>query len=971
MDEKAYNSYFFLRKKEFRITIPLTALICFILLLLIEHLYPETYSQFRGLISHQNRCYTQVIPIMILTSLSGYLSGALVVLAYFGIECMIQHTMAYHAFVLLIASLIANFPVNHGTYKSIWRTAVFVLISALILGNGWQFLTVILEGKTVFVESEIFHFLTALPACAFVGAFFYIYYNFFPDSIKDWFFSSTFESKNLNSIRQAIEKRKGQKISVKITRMIVSEALVLIFAGFGFANGLLSEFNIFDAWGGVVFATRLTILMAIVGVPIVLFCFTFANLNITHPIALMAKAVEDSNFCNITEHTRDVPRLDIKELKINLKDEIGVLYDSLVDMLSTTQNYIKNLERSQLLETQLATAKAASKAKTDFLSNMSHEIRTPINAVLGLNEMIIRESKDAEITKYAKDVENAGKSLLSIVNDILDFSKIEAGKLEIIPTNYDLSSAINDLINMISKRANDKHLAFNVEVAPDTPHLLFGDDVRLKQCCLNILTNAVKYTNEGSVALKISGKKTDYSHVMLTIHVVDTGIGIKDKDIPKLFTAFQRVEEKRNRTIEGTGLGLNIVQSLLSLMNSRLEVVSMYGAGSDFYFSVLQGVIDWEPIGDFRETYKKSLENATAYHELFKAPNAKILVVDDTELNLTVVKGLLKQTEIQIDTVISGYDALEALQKTHYDIVFLDHRMPGMDGIQTFEKMLTLENNMSKGVPVIALTANAVAGAKEMYLSKGFSDYMTKPIEGEKLEDLILRYLPENLVQKYQAEKDDEEEIAMLDENGEVQDSGSAVKDEKILQITGINLEDALKYTGGEEVLCPTLKEFYRVIDKNSAEIEQFAADKDWRNYTILVHALKSSARLIGAEKLSEDAKYLEKCGDEENEAEITAKTPALLELYRSYKENLAPLCANDCDEDEGKEEMPVAQYEEAVSNIGECISAFDYDTADQIIAMMKDFKIPAEKKQHFDDLVDAVNSVDQERILNLTKSEG
>ena len=659
MDEKAYNSYFFLRKKEFRITIPLSMLICFLIILRIEHVFPETYSQFNGLISHQNRCYAQVIPVMILTSLSGYLSGALVVLAYFSVECMSQHTMAYHAFVLLLASLISNYPINHGWYKSIKKTIFFVIISALILGNGWQFLSVILEGRTVFLGSEIFHFLAALPACIAVGAFFYCYDNFFPQKIKDWFFSSTFESKKLNSIRQAIASRKGQKISVKITRMIVFEALVLIFAGFGFANGLLSEFNFFDAWGGIVFATRLTILMAIVGVPIVLFCFTFANLNITHPIALMAKAVEDSNFCNITEHTRNVPRIDIKDLKINLKDEIGVLYDSLVDMLSTTQNYIKNLERSQLLETQLATAKAASKAKTDFLSSMSHEIRTPINAVLGLNEMIIRESKDSEITKYAKDIENAGKGLLSIVNDILDFSKIEAGKLEIIPTNYDLSSVVNDLINMISKRANDKHLSLNIEVDPEIPHLLYGDDVRIKQCCLNILTNAVKYTNEGSVSLKISGKKADYSHVMLTVHVVDTGIGIKDKDIPKLYTAFQRIEEERNRTIEGTGLGLNIVQNLLTLMNSKLEVSSIYGEGSDFYFSILQGVIDWEPIGNFADTYKKGLQSANKYHELFRAPDARILIVDDTELNLTVARGLLKQTEIQIDTVSSGYEALE------------------------------------------------------------------------------------------------------------------------------------------------------------------------------------------------------------------------------------------------------------------------------------------------------------------------
>jgi signal transduction histidine kinase/FixJ family two-component response regulator/HPt (histidine-containing phosphotransfer) domain-containing protein len=701
----------------------------------------------------------------------------------------------------------------------------------------------------------------------------------------------------------------------------------------------------------------------IVATPLILFVFSYTNISITYPLQLMAKAVEDSNLSNITEHTRNVPRIDIKSLNIKTNDEIGILYETLVDMLSTTESYIKNLERSQLLETQLATAKAASKAKSEFVSNMSHEIRTPINAVLGLNEMILRESKDDEITRYSRDIENAGKSLLSIVNDILDFSKIEAGKLEIIPTNYDLSTSINDLINMISKRAEDKHLKLNTNIDYNIPHLLYGDDVRIKQCCLNLLTNAIKYTNEGSVTFSVTSKKVDYSHVMITVHVVDTGIGIKDKDIPKLFTAFQRIEEERNKTIEGTGLGLNIVQSLLTLMDSRLEVVSMYGEGSDFYFSVLQGVIDWEPIGDFKETYKKVVENTASYHELFTAPKAKILVVDDTELNLTVVKGLLKQTKIQVDTVISGYDALEALKKEHYDIVFLDHRMPGMDGIQTFENMLRLEENKSKGVPIIALTANAISGAKEMYLSKGFSDYMTKPIEGKNLEEMILKYLPQDLIENVEIKMEDE--IMTLDENGEIEANKAKAEKEKFAALKGINVDDALKYTGGADVLEATLQEFYKNIEKNSDRIQEFVVEEDWRNYTILVHALKSSARLIGADKLSDDAKYLEKCGDDENVSEIIKKTPPLLELYRSYKENLAPLCAQS-EDDSNKEEMPLEQYAEAVSNIKECIEAFDFDTADQIIAMMKDYKIPEEKKAHFAELAEAISEVDRDKILKI-----
>jgi signal transduction histidine kinase/FixJ family two-component response regulator/HPt (histidine-containing phosphotransfer) domain-containing protein len=967
MPKRELGAFFFLNDKNYRITIPVTTLICYIILLLIEHIgsggMPDL--SFNGWLVHKIRVYFQLVPVMILTSLSGYAVGSFVVLLFFCTETIYAHAFPYHTFVLLLASVISNLPVFWHWYKSVWKSIASVVLFALVLGNGWNILLAVLENHPIVPEAELFHFIVAVPSSISVALFCYIFYNFLPEKIKKFFFTSVYDSDDVNLLRTELKKQRGGRIRTKISALIITISLILMLAGFFFADALLSQFRNVSRWQQFVFATRLVILMSIVATPVIMLAFSFTNLSISHPLQLLAKAVEDSNICNITEHTRNVPRLDIKSLGLKTHGEIGILYKRIVEMVSTTESYIKNLERSQLLETQLATAKAASKAKSEFLSNMSHEIRTPINAVLGLNEMIIRESRDKVISGYAKDIENAGKNLLSIVNDILDFSKIEAGKLEIIQTNYDLSSSINNLINMLSKRAADKKLAFNVEIEPDCPHLLYGDDVRICQCCLNILTNAVKYTNEGSVTLSISAKKADYSHVYLTFHVKDTGIGIKDKDIPKLFTAFQRIEEERNRTIEGTGLGLNIVQSLLTLMNSRLEVESVYGKGSDFSFTVLQGVIDWEPIGNFEETYKKSLENSSKYHELFTAPKARILIVDDTELNLTVVKGLLKQTKIQIDTAISGYVALEMLKNAHYNIIFLDHRMPGMDGIETFENMLKLEGNQSKGVPVVALTANAVSGAKEMFLAKGFTDYMTKPIEGKKLEDLILKYLPEDLVERVDssdAEFDDD--IAEL-EAADVESES----DNKFAKLTGINLSDALKYTGGIEVLEPTLREFYAAIDEKSRAIEDFAAKKDWRNYTILVHALKSSARLIGADELSDAAKYLEKCGDDENVAEIEEKTPALLSLFRSYKEHLAPLCEQK-EDDSGKEEIPLAQYEEAVKNIGECVQAFDYDTADQIIGMLADFRIPKEKAEHFEELKKAVSAVDQEKILNIVNGK-
>lgn len=952
--------YYFLHNKNFQKTGIITLIIAFIIVVAIEWFYP-VHSRLPPLLSHQNRCYLQIIPIMLLTSLAGNLFGMILVLTYFAFACFFFNNLPYYVFVFLCASLIANIPIVFRWYKSIWKTMLFMILAPLILGNGWQFLSIILDGRRINLNSEFFHFIVALPSCIIVSLVNFCFQNFVPNHIQSKFFTSTFNSESLRILRKEISKKKGRRISVKMTRMIVIEALVLTISGFGFANGLLSEINIFYGWEGAIFATRLTILMTIIAVPVVCFCDFQITIKIRNPLMLMAKSVEDENLAIFEGEENKKSRfpIDIRSLGIKSKDEIGILYETLVASFNATSQYINNLEKSQLLETQLATAKAANKAKTDFVSNMSHEIRTPINAVLGLNEMIIRESKEKGTLKYAHDIENAGKSLLNIVNDILDFSKIEAGKLEIIPSDYNISVAVNDVINMISKRAENKHLDFIVDVDKEIPCLLYGDDVRLKQCIINILTNAVKYTNEGSVKLTISGKKVDYSHIQITVHVVDTGIGIKDKDIPKLFTAFQRIEEERNRTIEGTGLGLNIVQSLLSLMNSRLEVNSVYGQGSDFYFSVLQGVIDWEPIGDYRESYQKSLDETTGYHELFKAPSARILVVDDTELNLTVVKGLLKQTEIQVDTAVSGYDTLDLVKENKYDVILLDHRMPGMDGVETFEKMKTLEGNLNVGVPVIALTANAVSGAKEMYLSKGFRDYMSKPIEGKNLEALLVKYIPKEKITYEEIKEDSADEIVELEELSADEEEG------KFSKLTGISIADGLKYTGGAEVLEQAIKEFYANIDKKAGQIEEFYNQKDWRNYTILVHALKSSARLIGAEKLSEDAKHLEKCGDEENVEEISQKTPALLELYRSYKEHLAPLCAEK-EDDSAKEEMPLDQYKEALSNIGECVQAYDYDTADQIIAMMKDYKIPEEKKENFAALCDAVSAVDHDRILEI-----
>ncbi len=387
-----------------------------------------------------------------------------------------------------------------------------------------------------------------------------------------------------------------------------------------------------------------------------------------------------------------------------------------------------------------AEARNANNAKSAFLSHMSHEIRTPINAILGMNEMILQDSREDETIEYASSIRSAGNNLLSIVNDILDFSKIEAGKMSIIPAEYEISSVINDLYNVIRLRAADKGLRVKLDTASDIPSVLFGDETRIKQVITNILTNAVKYTEKGSVTLRMGISSRDEKSIRLNVSVKDTGIGIKEEDMETLFDEYKRVDELRNRTIEGTGLGLSITTELLELMGSRLNVVSTYGEGSEFSFELEQGIINDTPVGDISERFKKTA--VRKYRVCFTAEDARILVVDDSSVNLTVVKNLLKKTKINIDTATSGKDALSRVTRNRYDVIFLDHLMPEMDGPQTLKKMNELEDSLCEGVPVICLTANAQSTARDDYIKLGFRDYLAKPISLKDLEDMLFSYIP-------------------------------------------------------------------------------------------------------------------------------------------------------------------------------------------------------------------------------------
>ena len=411
--------------------------------------------------------------------------------------------------------------------------------------------------------------------------------------------------------------------------------------------------------------------------------------------------------------------------------------------ISNTLYIIDINERQQKMQKELETA---NQSKSQFLANMSHEIRTPINAIMGFNEMILRESKDENIDEYAKDVKHAAETLLSLVNDILDFSKIEAGKMDLILEEYSLLDLLNDVMGMISTRAKAKGLELRLEYDDKLPSVLYGDDVRLRQIILNLLSNAVKYTNEGSVTFKVNGVASG-DYIEITFNVKDTGIGIKEEDIEHLYQKFERIEEKRNRHIEGTGLGINITAGLLELMGTNLEVKSVYNEGSEFYFTVKQDIIDKKPICEAVKD-KSSVKNSEFYTAEYEASRAKIIVVDDNPINLKVINNLLKETKINIDLADSGTKCIELVKNNNYDMILLDHMMPEMDGIETLQRLFELKLIDKDRTKVIALTANAISGAKEMYLESGFDDYLSKPVFPKDLNELILRYLPEDKIKR-------------------------------------------------------------------------------------------------------------------------------------------------------------------------------------------------------------------------------
>jgi signal transduction histidine kinase/CheY-like chemotaxis protein/HPt (histidine-containing phosphotransfer) domain-containing protein len=614
-------------------------------------------------------------------------------------------------------------------------------------------------------------------------------------------------------------------------------------------------------------------------------------------------------------------------------------------------------------------AETANRSKTTFLANMSHEIRTPLNSVLGMDEMILRESKEEATLVYATNIQRAGRTLLSLINDILDFSKIESGKLEIVPVNYQLSSLINDTVNMIRPRAVAKGLELRVEADPQLPTTLFGDEVRIRQIIMNLLTNAVKYTDSGSVVFKLDFERVNsqnaelyvnFELILLRISVRDTGHGIRKEDIDKLFDTFERVELKRNRNIEGTGLGLAITKQLVGLMNGKIEVQSEFGKGSNFTVTIPQKVTDKRPIGDFSARLDRhtNVDNRS-YRASFTAPEAKILVVDDNEMNLMVVQGLLEPTGVQVETAQSGAQAVEKASQTCYDLILLDHMMPEMDGVETLRQIR--RKGCSADAPVIALTANAVSGSREMYLKLGFNDYLSKPIAGSTLEKILTQWLPAERIFA----------VAVSGPAAQLPDAAAAGVPQSEGLPAEISLEKALSYTtngvGGVYANCRLYLDNAPVVKKNLSE--SFAR-KDYKDYGIYAHSLKSTSAIIGAESISDMAKKMEFAAKEGDFSYIETHHDELMEHYADFTELLASACtkpetaAADISEDEASAQIAKNLYRLQRA-------AEQYDTVGVSERLDTLSEIPYDDacfKDLLADLRSAVGAFDYDRVVSLVK---
>lgn len=617
-------------------------------------------------------------------------------------------------------------------------------------------------------------------------------------------------------------------------------------------------------------------------------------------------------------------------------------------------------EYAKQMEMLKEKAEEANNAKGIFLSEISHELRTPLNNIIGLDTMIIRESNENEIKQYASDIKNACHGMMAIISDTLDISKIESGEMELVESEYSLADVIGDEYNLIVNRAKAKELELFVDVDETLPSVYFGDDVKIRQIITNLLTNAVKYTQAGMVTLKVTGER-DEDFENLSVSVTDTGIGIEEEDIKKLNKRFIRFNKEKNKNVEGTGLGISIVKELLRLLGSKLEINSVYGRGSTFGFTIRQCIVSAEPIGVI-DPAQDMCDDINDYVAPFTASKANILVVDDNTFNRTVFKGLLKGIGCNIDEASSGKQCLDTVSKKKYDLIFMDNMMPEMSGVETFERIKADKCGLNIHTPIVILTANALAGAKEEFLSVGFNDFLAKPFSPEKLEEMLKKYLPEKLIKenRQRPNKKTKRKQKVVDE---------------LPQIDDIDWNIAALHFGDSEQIKEAVDNFLEVAsseaDYLAEEYEKLSLniqdDETYELFRIKVHSMKSSALLVGSVILSGTAAMIEKAAIEKNFQKINDITPYFLEKWREVVYKMQ--CGfSDGEKATEKKKIDVEEVRNLLDKLIASSEELDVHRMDDLISKIKMYAFDEETMNYVRMLSTAVVNIDNLKIIEYGK---
>ena len=622
--------------------------------------------------------------------------------------------------------------------------------------------------------------------------------------------------------------------------------------------------------------------------------------------------------------------------------------------MMTIVDVTKIIEQNHLMKRLVLQTEDANRAKTNFVSNMSHEIRTPMNSIVGITEILLRSRHSPKEQEYLLNIQSSGRVLLTIINDVLDCSKMEAGKMQLFDEPYDTCSLFHDLRISMENRIGHSGLELIYDIDQDIPCKLKGDMGRIRQVIINLVNNAIKYTEKGSVRFSVHVRQKNTDKVMLYYEVADTGIGIRKEDQKILFDAFQRVEMDRNRYVEGTGLGLTISQNLVNMMGGVIEVESEYGKGSRFFFTIEQTIIDPTPVSAVNYNGQKDNVTEKEAECLFIAPEAHILLVDDNELNLVVAKELLKPLRMQIDTAENGLQAVKMVRGSQYDLVLMDHMMPVMDGIEAAKAIRAQPEDKYQKLPIIALTANAMVDARKEFLNAGMNGFVAKPIDFARICNQLKLWLPKDLVRDVPKE---EAKKLLADD---LSDREIQPEDPQM----GFSFEEGVNHCGSKAALMKTIRIFYRTIDSKANKIEQCLKEGLIGDYVIEVHALKSSALLIGAVPLSEAAKELEDYGKQGKTEVLEEKTPDVLTLYRDLKNILRPYAEK---EEDAKKEFSDGEWITALQQIHQCIEQFDLDGVDQIMEQLEEYQVPECIRESMDQLRVYVADVSLEEIMELT----